>query len=666
MPVLTWRNVDAPNFGAAIQGKNAAAQLIGGAFNDLSQGLGQFQKNTQNDADAAALRGLIGIKDPTQFDQQLANANLTNVSTGGLKTLAGRGSQLLQQAALGQKMADDKYDQNRKVSLDGINDAARPGVAAILNAQAQGNPDLINQAYAQHGAAIAQLSQKEQESLAAQGLSLNTGRLNNDNRSFQNRTQLRDDNAQQAAYQIADQVRTNTDPSDLLSQQGMIDEADGTSQARALAVNMLGNPYLAGRTAATTGSGARAPAGKAGAAIAGAAGGGDTFSRMLSRESDGRQFNDDGSVVTSSKGATGRAQIMPSTGPEAAQLAGVEWDPDRFKNDPQYNTALGAAYFAKQQATFGNDAQAAAAYNAGPQRVKDAIAAAAKEGNPDAWLSKLPKETRDYVPAVTGGQDTTSEFAVGNDQVVIPTVSGAESQAAKIGVQDRLAQNQSRNISADYAQTMQSTDTPGKVVNDLIASDFPDADRGKLLGKINEVMTQAGVNAPTAAAMIKRTASPASTYNPLSRNFRGTTDLGGGVGFNDNALAAETQSVKTGLSNDQLIANDLTKAVGQNIQSAQDEVTAANAALTDHMTKVAARPTLSAQTPRLEARLRSATKKLQDAIQKQRQEPAFASRRIQEAVQPEAKNRDMNIPDPKSLAQPDIQLTRARDFGLYD
>ena len=124
-----------------------------------------------------------------------------------------------------------------------------------------------------------------------------------------------------------------------------------------------------------------------------------TYSRMLQRESGDRQFNANGQPVTGSSGEIGIGQILPSTGPEAARLAGLGWDPNRFANDAGYNKALGQAYYEHQLKTFGSPNKAAAAYNAGPGRVQEAIA---KGG--DAWLSYVPQSTQEYVKAVTGAE----------------------------------------------------------------------------------------------------------------------------------------------------------------------------------------------------------------------------------------------------------------------
>jgi hypothetical protein len=126
------------------------------------------------------------------------------------------------------------------------------------------------------------------------------------------------------------------------------------------------------------------------------------FTRMIGLESGGRQFNEDGSVYKNAKsGATGISQVLPSTGPEAAKLAGLEWNPTRFEKDQDYNYALGEAYYKNLVQKYGNTHTAAAAYNAGPGRVDDAMAKAQREGG--HFIDYLPDETKNYYTRVGGG-----------------------------------------------------------------------------------------------------------------------------------------------------------------------------------------------------------------------------------------------------------------------
>jgi hypothetical protein len=124
---------------------------------------------------------------------------------------------------------------------------------------------------------------------------------------------------------------------------------------------------------------------------------GEFFKRgILGAESNRRQFDRYGRTLTSPKGAEGISQIMPGTGPEAAKLAGLPYDRQRLQSDADYNAALGQAYFNKQLKDFGTEELAAAAYNAGPGRVRQALARAEREGGD--VMSYLPAETRAYVP----------------------------------------------------------------------------------------------------------------------------------------------------------------------------------------------------------------------------------------------------------------------------
>lgn len=131
------------------------------------------------------------------------------------------------------------------------------------------------------------------------------------------------------------------------------------------------------------------------------------FNILLGTESGNKQFAADGTPLTSPKGAIGIAQVMPKTGPEAAKLANMEWDENRYRNDPTYNMTLGRAYFQKQLQDNGGDlAKAYAAYNAGPGALQAAIKKAEQSHNlnktdPNVqardWIEFMPAETRAYV-----------------------------------------------------------------------------------------------------------------------------------------------------------------------------------------------------------------------------------------------------------------------------
>jgi hypothetical protein len=126
----------------------------------------------------------------------------------------------------------------------------------------------------------------------------------------------------------------------------------------------------------------------------------EIFGKLLQVESGNSQFDRKGNVITSPAGAIGIAQIMPGTAPEAAKLAGLPYDPQRLRNDPAYNEALGRAYFEEQLKTFGSPVIAAAAYNAGPGAVRRALSAAKESG--EHFANFLPDETQNYILEIFG------------------------------------------------------------------------------------------------------------------------------------------------------------------------------------------------------------------------------------------------------------------------
>jgi hypothetical protein len=123
---------------------------------------------------------------------------------------------------------------------------------------------------------------------------------------------------------------------------------------------------------------------------------------------------------------------MPKTAPEAARLAGLPFDDNRYRNDPEYNLALGKAYYDKQLADFGDERLAAAAYNAGPSAIRRAL----QKGGPDNWINHVPRETQNYVRSVFGegrgaaGAMTQGRGSAGVEEprTLTQTASAAERQ----------------------------------------------------------------------------------------------------------------------------------------------------------------------------------------------------------------------------------------------
>lgn len=106
-------------------------------------------------------------------------------------------------------------------------------------------------------------------------------------------------------------------------------------------------------------------------------------------------------LAQSPVGARGLMQLMPTTARETASKLGVPYRNEQQLFDPAMNIRLGSAYLKRLLDVYdGNRILAAAAYNAGPGRVKRWRDQS--ENKPmDVWVESIPyRETRNYVQNV--------------------------------------------------------------------------------------------------------------------------------------------------------------------------------------------------------------------------------------------------------------------------
>jgi len=100
-------------------------------------------------------------------------------------------------------------------------------------------------------------------------------------------------------------------------------------------------------------------------------------------------------------GATGLMQLMPATAKQTAQRSGIPFTPQDLLK-PEKNIALGSRYLNQLLTQFnGNRILAAAAYNAGPSRVRQWLSKDDAKLPYDVWIETIPfQETRGYVQNV--------------------------------------------------------------------------------------------------------------------------------------------------------------------------------------------------------------------------------------------------------------------------
>jgi len=143
------------------------------------------------------------------------------------------------------------------------------------------------------------------------------------------------------------------------------------------------------------------------------------LTRLIAQES-GFRPSVVGPVTRSGARAQGIAQFMPYTARERCLL-------DPF--DPVQALPHAASYLSDLRRQFGSLGLAAAAYNAGPQRVQD-------------WLDGkggLPAETRHYVAVITG-QDADSLAAARRGEATAPAPAETEPAAGCAAVRAALRQ----------------------------------------------------------------------------------------------------------------------------------------------------------------------------------------------------------------------------------
>ncbi len=122
-----------------------------------------------------------------------------------------------------------------------------------------------------------------------------------------------------------------------------------------------------------------------------------------------RQESEFNARAQSHANAFGLMQLLPSTALRTAQQIGKPFNKDWLLNRPDYNVELGSAYLASLLRQYnGSIPLAAAAYNAGPGRVKDWLAMygdpRTNQIDPLDWMEQIPfSETRNYVQRVIEG-----------------------------------------------------------------------------------------------------------------------------------------------------------------------------------------------------------------------------------------------------------------------
>lgn len=199
-----------------------------------------------------------------------------------------------------------------------------------------------------------------------------------------------------------------------------------------------------------------------------------TFAAMIHSESGGNQHAKDGTPLTSEKGAIGVAQLMPGTAKEMARQTGIRWDEGRFRNDANYNRALGQAYFQQLCQKYGNNLTlACAAYNAGPGNVDkwrkqygDPLTGAISDHD---FVEQIPfKETQNYVSRVgaTVTKPTVQPSYSAPDFGA--QIARVDSEANRLGFSPEAKDRALSQVRRHYSDWEQATATARSALHDHV------------------------------------------------------------------------------------------------------------------------------------------------------------------------------------------------------
>lgn len=135
-------------------------------------------------------------------------------------------------------------------------------------------------------------------------------------------------------------------------------------------------------------------------------------------ESNDRDFNDDGTPVTSEAGALFAMQVMKDT----AGNPGYGVEPARDQTPEEYNRVGRELLGAFMREYDGRPELAWAAYHAGPGNLNEALKVAAEKGTPANWLSELGPKTQAYV------NKNMAALQAGQGRPAVPTITELHAQ----------------------------------------------------------------------------------------------------------------------------------------------------------------------------------------------------------------------------------------------
>ena len=134
MAILTWRNVDAPNFSGALEGYRTASQLLSNAVKSGQDAVGAYTQANSDAADRAIMNRALGLQTAEAHQAALASGALVgpdgqNASMKLLGDMDARPGTLLNRDVVRENLGQTQYMNQRGREGDAALDAAGPDAA---------------------------------------------------------------------------------------------------------------------------------------------------------------------------------------------------------------------------------------------------------------------------------------------------------------------------------------------------------------------------------------------------------------------------------------------------------------------------------------------------------------------------------------------------------
>jgi hypothetical protein len=667
MAILTWRNVDAPNFSGALEGYRTASQLLSSAVKSGQDVVGAYTQANTDAADRAIMNRALGVQDSGAYRTALASGSLVgsdgqNASMKLLGDLDTRTGTLLNRDVVRENLGQTQYTNQRGQQSDALMDEAGPD-AAQARLLARNNDQVGLNKLLQSSPTLQKLRPDQLATLLTGVDSLSTsfqGRRGSDSSFKQSEwrfgNEVRDSKDAQAAQEAWLQIqRDNATPGTV---QGAVNARASTMSPGAMA--RLNNLAKGGGYSINGPVGADAPnMGGPGVPSSGSGGGDSSLSIMTG----GAQLPDNirtvGDMVdnkstllkTNPKGtATGMWQITADTWTDFAPKAlGSEWRSADIR-DPQVQNKVAESIW--------NSARSSG------KTIKG------------RWDS-LTQEEANSMQGMSWDQARDIISRKESGAVATEILNQARSRAGNnLGVdltrqemRDRAGQNQATGIFPELDALQASRSKSVDVADQLIGEKGPlrGANRGEVLDYINWIVdnSKGRINPAMAGEMLARNVGSADNFAeragsmlldvvgaPFGRKVRtgNLTQGSDGIRLKDEGVYQMMNEYLSGGTAVRRTSQQALAAEDQSLEKLRTKYNDADALYREMRAQSKTRPGLAAVLPEYQQK--------RDALE-QALERAISETNSNQTLMP---SRDRPTPQPVQKSAPGVDITKNPAF----